>query len=149
MSSRHSALGTRHYVMSTLTRQSAFPYTGPAPTNREPYVPGDAPKMDERGAELAARLGVQQERGEDLPTLVVEKEKIVDVLRVLKTEHQYNLPLDLWGVDYPGREKRFDVMYQLYSLDKNERLRLKVRVGENETVDSATPVYKGFDWFER
>ncbi len=135
--------------MSTLTRQSAIPYTGPAPTNREPYVPADAPKMDERGGELAARLGVQQERGEDLPTLIVEKEKIVDVLRALKTEHQYNLPLDLWGVDYPRREKRFDVMYQLYSLDKNERLRLKVRVGENEPIESATQVYKGFDWFER
>jgi len=135
--------------MSTLTRQSAIPYTGPAPTNREPYVPAEAPKMDERGGELAARLGVQQERGEDLPTLIVEKEKIVDVLRALKTEHQYNLPLDLWGVDYPRREKRFDVMYQLYSLDKNERLRLKVRVGENEPIESATQVYKGFDWFER
>ena len=135
--------------MSTLTRQSAIPYTGPAPTNREPYVPADAPKMDERGGELAARLGVQQERGEDLPTLIVEKEKIVDVLRALKTEHQYNLPLDLWGVDYPRRDKRFDVMYQLYSLDKNERLRLKVRVGENEPIESATQVYKGFDWFER
>src|SRR4029077_3243151 len=77
------------------------------------------------------------------------KEKIVDVLRALKTEHRFTLPLDLWGVDYPSREKRFHVIYQLYSLDKNERVRLKVRVGENETIDSATAVYKGFDWFER
>ena len=135
--------------MSTLTRQSAIPYTGPAPTNREPFVPADAPKTDERGAELAARLGVQQERGQDLPTLVVEKEKIVDVLRSLKNEHQFTLPLDLWGVDYPRREKRFDVMYQLYSLDKNERVRLKVPLGENETIETSTEVYKGFDWFER
>jgi len=135
--------------LSTLTRQSAIPYTGPAPTNREPYIPADAAKNDERGAELAARVGAEQERGQDLPTLIVNKEKIVEVLEALKTQHQFNLPLDLWGVDYPRRDRRFDVMYQLYSLDKNERVRLKVPVGENETIDSAAHVYKAFDWFER
>ena len=41
--------------MSTLTRYSAIPYTGPAPTNREPYIPIDSPRMDGRGAEIAHR----------------------------------------------------------------------------------------------
>ncbi|HJT18525.1 MAG TPA: NADH dehydrogenase (quinone) subunit D [Thermoanaerobaculia bacterium] len=135
--------------MSTLTRQSAIPYTGPAPTNRTPYVPADAPKMDQRGAELAGLLGAEQEVGQDLPTLVVDKERIVEVLQALKTQHQFTLPLDLWGVDYPRRDKRFDVMYQLYSLKNNERVRLKVQVGENESIPTSMPVYKGFDWFER
>src|SRR3982074_275882 len=40
-------------------------------------------------------------------------------------------------------------MYQLYSLTGNERVRLKVRVDEDEQIDSSLPVYKGFDWFER
>src|SRR5581483_5206831 len=135
--------------MSTLTRQSAIPYTGPAPTNREPYVPKDAAKMDERGAELAARVGADEERGQDLPTLLVDRARIVDVLRALKDEHRYTLPLDLWGVDYPGRDKRFDVMHHLYSLDRNERLRLKVRLGEDELLPSSTGVVKAFDWVER
>ncbi|HEY8131716.1 MAG TPA: NADH dehydrogenase (quinone) subunit D [Thermoanaerobaculia bacterium] len=135
--------------MSTLTRYSATPYTGPAPTNREPYVPVEAAKMDARGAELSGLLRVEQERGQDLPTLLVEKERIVEVLRVLKEDLRFTLPLDLWAVDYPKREKRFDVMYQLYSLDSNERVRLKVAVDENESLDSSTAVYKGFDWFER
>ncbi|HEX9407801.1 MAG TPA: NADH-quinone oxidoreductase subunit C, partial [Thermoanaerobaculia bacterium] len=129
--------------MSTLTKYSAMPYTGPAPTNRNPYVPPDAPKTDARGAELAGLLRIEQERGQDLPTLIVEKERIVEVLRALQSEHRFNLPLDLWGVDYPRRDKRFDVMYQLYSLDNNERVRLKVRLGEDELVESATSVYKG------
>jgi len=135
--------------LSTLTRYSAIPYTGPAPTNREPYVPVEATKMDARGGELAGRLRVEQERGQDLPTLLVEKERIVEVLRALKEELRFTLPLDLWAVDYPNREKRFDVMYQLYSLDNNERVRLKVAVDEDESVDSSMAVYKGFDWFER
>jgi NADH:ubiquinone oxidoreductase subunit C len=135
--------------VSTLTRYSAIPYTGPAPTNREPYTPVDAAKMDARGAELAAKLSVQQETGQDLPTLVVSKDRIVDVLRALKDEHKFTMPLDLFGVDYPRRRQRFDVVYQLYSIEGNERVRLKVPLGEGESLPTSLPVYKGFDWFER
>jgi len=136
--------------MSTLTKFSSIPYTGPAPTNRQPYVPVDAPAADARGAELKAELpeSVAQEAGQDLPTLVVPKEDIVSVLGNLKSAG-YNLPLDLWGVDYPRREQRFDVMYQLYSIDKNERVRLKVPVAEGEKVPTASGVFKGYDWYER
>jgi NADH-quinone oxidoreductase subunit C/D len=136
--------------MSTLTKYSAIPYTGPAPTNRQPYVPVDAPAADARSAELRSQLPetVEQETGQDLPTLAVPKEEIVSVLGKLK-DAGYNLPLDLWGVDYPRRDQRFDVMYQLYSTEKNERVRLKVRVGENEKVPTASGVFKGYDWYER
>src|ERR1044071_8160324 len=128
--------------MSTLTKYSAIPYTGPAPTNREPYVPTDAAAMDARGAELAATLpNVEHESGQDLPTLIVPCESIVDTLTGLKSAG-YTLPLDLWAVDSPSREQRFDVMYQLYSLDKNERVRLKVRAGEDESVPTGTGVFK-------
>jgi NADH-quinone oxidoreductase subunit C/D len=135
--------------MSTLTKYSSIPYTGPAPTNRQPYVPVDAPAADARGAELKSTLpATEQETGQDLPTLVVPKEEIVGTLTSLR-DAGYNLPLDLWGVDYPRRDQRFDVMYQLYSLEKNERVRLKVRVGENEKVPTSTGVFKGYDWYER
>jgi NADH-quinone oxidoreductase subunit C/D len=135
--------------MSTLTRYSAIPYTGPAPTNREPYVPADAQKMDARGAEIASRIGAEQETGQDLPTLIVRRERIVETLRALKNDLTFTMPLDLWAVDYPRRRQRFDVMYQLYSLQNNERVRLKVPVADGEPVPSSLPVYKGFDWFER
>ncbi|HKS25519.1 MAG TPA: NADH dehydrogenase (quinone) subunit D [Thermoanaerobaculia bacterium] len=135
--------------MSTLTKYSAIPYTGPAPTNREPYVPTDAAAMDARGAELAAALpNVEQETGQDLPTLIVPRESIVETLQSLKSAG-YTLPLDLWAVDYPSREQRFDVMYQLYSLDRNERVRLKVRAGEDESVPTGSGVFKGLNWLER
>ncbi|HEY3055061.1 MAG TPA: NADH dehydrogenase (quinone) subunit D [Thermoanaerobaculia bacterium] len=138
--------------MSTLTKFSAIPYTGPAPTNREPYVPAAAPQMDKRGEEIAAKVpGIEQERGQDLPTFIVDRARIVDVLRALRDhpDLKFTLPLDCFGVDYPRREKRFDVMYQLYSLQNNERVRLKVRVAENESVPTSTSVYQGFDWYER
>src|SRR6185436_7468731 len=98
--------------MSTLTKFSAIPYTGPAPTNREPYVPAEAAAMDARGAAIAAKIeGLTQETGQDLPTFLVDKDRIVAVLGALKNAG-YTMPLDLFGADYPNREQRFDVVYQ-------------------------------------
>ncbi|HET7433835.1 MAG TPA: NADH dehydrogenase (quinone) subunit D [Thermoanaerobaculia bacterium] len=138
--------------MSTLTKFSAIPYTGPAPTNREPYIPVEAPAMDARGEAIAARIpGLTQERGQDLPTFYVEREQIIATLRTLRDDAEllFDLPLDLFGVDYPRREKRFDVVYQLYSLKNNERIRLKVMVDEGESVATSIGVYGAFNWFER
>src|SRR6185295_12261244 len=109
------------FRMSTLTKFSATPYTGPAPTNRDPYVPQNAEAMDARGAEIAVKVAhsaMAQELGQDLPTFIVEKDRIVDVLRALHDhpDFRFTLPLDLFGADYPNRAKRFDVLYQLYSL---------------------------------
>ncbi|HEY0372044.1 MAG TPA: NADH dehydrogenase (quinone) subunit D [Thermoanaerobaculia bacterium] len=138
--------------MSTLTKYSPIPYTGPAPTNRTQYVPADAAIMDARGAEIAAKVpGLTQETGEDLPTFVVETGEIVNVLRALHdhADLRFTMPLDLFGADYPNRPKRFDVLYQLYSLQNNERVRLKVRVAENENVPTSVGVFEGYDWYER
>lgn len=141
--------------MSTLTRYSATPYTGPAPTNRNLYVPTEAAAADARGQEIAAKLPdpavLKQEVGQDMPTFIVDKAHILDVLQALKTNSdlRFTMPLDLWGADYPGREKRFDVLYQLYSLQNNERVRLKVQVAEDEPVPSGVKVLKGLNWFER
>jgi NADH-quinone oxidoreductase subunit C/D len=144
--------------MSTLTKFSAIPYTGPAPTNRQPYVPAEAALMDSRGEEIAAKIAspaITQQRGEDLPTFLVERARIVDVLQALHdhADLRFTLPLDLFGADYPNRPReaggRFDVVYQLYSLQNNERIRLKVRVAEDETVPTSVHVFQGYDWYER
>lgn len=140
--------------MSTLTRFSSIPYTGPAPTNREPYIPADVERQDARARQIEARIAapwVEWEPGQDLPTFIIGRDHIVDVLRKLRddSELEFALPLDLFGVDYPGRAERFDVVYQLYSFRNNERVRLKVRVAEGQSVPTSLPVFKGFDWFER
>jgi NADH-quinone oxidoreductase subunit C/D len=141
--------------MSTLTKFSATPYTGPTPTNRTPYVPLEAEAADARGEAIAVKLAspaATQERGQDLPTFLVDKERIIDVLQTLRDhpELQFTLPLDLFGADYPNRgAQRFDVVYQLLSLQNNERIRLKVRVGEGESVPTSTGLFQGYDWYER
>ncbi|MFW0776597.1 MAG: NADH-quinone oxidoreductase subunit C [Rickettsiales bacterium] len=57
--------------------------------------------------------------------------------------------VDVAGVDYPDREKRFEVTYQLLSFKHNFRLRVKLAVNDNEPVPSVTSVFSSAAWYER
>lgn len=57
--------------------------------------------------------------------------------------------VDIAGVDYPEREKRFEVVYMLLSFKHNARMRVKVATSENEPVPSVTSVFSCAGWFER
>ncbi len=74
-----------------------------------------------------------------------------DQVRVISQKLSRHFPflMDVCGVDYPERDKRFDVVYHFADPANNRRLRMKARVGENEGLPSVTPVYKSADWFER
>ncbi|MEL6203462.1 MAG: NADH-quinone oxidoreductase subunit C [Pseudomonadota bacterium] len=83
--------------------------------------------------------------------VLVDVGDISAVLAKLKGDMQsqfVNL-VDICGVDYPGREKRFDVVYHLMSPKLNQRLRLRVQVDEDTPVPSACDVFPGANWFER
>ena len=84
-------------------------------------------------------------------TLLVAAETIVDLVRLLRDDPRFGfLSLtDVCGVDWPSREKRFDVVYHLLSPRLNARIRLKVMTDEETPVPSITPVFPGADWFER
>jgi len=56
---------------------------------------------------------------------------------------------DLTAVDWPKREKRFDVILNLYSFAKNERLRLKIHAAADEPVPSVAGVWGTANWLER
>jgi NADH-quinone oxidoreductase subunit C len=51
--------------------------------------------------------------------------------------------------DYPEREKRFDVVYHLLSMHRNQRIRVKIQVGEDKLVPSCIDVWPAANWFER
>jgi NADH-quinone oxidoreductase subunit C len=91
------------------------------------------------------------------PTALVERSAVLDVLRFCRDdpEIRFDVLMDLTAVDYlryPGREfgPRFEVVYHLYSLPHNHRVRLKVRVEEDDAqVPSAVPLWPIANWFER
>ena len=84
-------------------------------------------------------------------TLTVDPSAIVDVLTFLRDDPRCGFIsfIDICGVDYPAREKRFDVVYHLLSPRQNTRVRIKLMVAEDEPVPSVCGVFPGADWFER
>lgn len=84
-------------------------------------------------------------------TIVVKKEDIVSICVYLRDDPDlsFNYLSDLTAVDRLGRKPRFDIIYHLYSIGRNHRVRLKVGVDENESISSVTSVWSGADWFER
>jgi NADH-quinone oxidoreductase subunit C len=81
--------------------------------------------------------------------LILPKENFLAAANYLKAEHGFTLLADLTAMDFPKEEKRFQVVYQLYSFSRNERLRLKVPLADGETIESAIPVWGVADWLER
>jgi NADH-quinone oxidoreductase subunit C len=89
-------------------------------------------------------------RGDD--TAVIKREALRDICTFLRDDQgqQYNLLTDLTCVDFPEREKRLEVVYHLYSLPHNMRIRLKVPVSENSpTVETVSDLWKIANWLER
>lgn len=85
--------------------------------------------------------------GDDV--VIAPKDEIVPLLRHLKEGGHFDFLMDVCGVDYPTRAKRFDVVYHLFNSKSGRRLRIKAQVGENEQIDSVIGVWRGADWFER
>ena len=81
--------------------------------------------------------------------LILPKEQLLPVAKYFKSECSFNMLADLTAVDYPKREKRFEVIYELYSFPRNERLRLKAPLGDGETIESVVSVWGAADWLER
>ena len=88
-----------------------------------------------------------------LGELSVEAElgEIVRVMKHLRDDPacQFKILVDICGVDWPQRDKRFDVVYHLLSLSRNLRLRIRVQTGEVEPIPSIVGVYPAANWFER
>lgn len=81
-------------------------------------------------------------------TIVVARDRFEEAIAFIYAEG-FQLLLDITGVDWFQRDPRFDVVYHLINLNNQERLRLKVRVNEGESMPSLVPRYKAADWFER
>jgi NADH-quinone oxidoreductase subunit C len=135
--------------------------TGPNPTMfTVPHESSGAylatPPIAERAVEKLQQqfpdLFFEVRRFRDEVTVYVPREHIVAVCRFLKedAELRYNYLSDLTGNDWLDRDPRFEVIYHLYSLEHFTRLRLKVRVPEDEcTCPTVTEVWGTANWHER
>ncbi len=130
------------------------------------FTPRDEPKPDEANPHVKPTTNVpevvdalRQEfddvigevktyAGED--TVYVDRERLLDVMRFLKENQQFTYFVDCGAIDLFQDEKRFEVFYNLVSIAKGKRIRVKVSVEEdNPVVPSVTPLFRAANWNER
>ena len=81
----------------------------------------------------------------------ISTNQILDVVDFIKNDEacEFRQITDIAGVDFPDRQKRFEVIYHFLSFKHNSRLRIKIIIGEDESIPSITSIFPAANWFER
>ncbi len=82
-------------------------------------------------------------------TVTVELDSLHDVLAFAKKELGFDMVIDICSLDHFGEDPRFEMVYELVTLDDSKHLRVKSPVGEDEKVPTVTDIWAGADWHER
>ena len=84
-------------------------------------------------------------------TISVKRADIFKVIAYLKDDPITKMSslIDIAGVDYPARERRFDVVYHMLSMQHNHRIRIKVKTHEDTPIQSIISLFPNADWYER
>jgi len=127
-----------------------------APSPPRPPKPEDLLKPVPLDSELLKRL---RERFADAigeaildrkqAIIKVSSAPLLEICRYLRDDEKFDFLTDLTALDWPKRERRFDVVYNLYSFPKNERLRLKAEVAVSQKIASVASVWGAANWLER
>lgn len=83
--------------------------------------------------------------------ITVKRDAIAGVLKTLRNDANslFQMLIDITAVDYPEREERFEVVYNLLSLKRNQRIRVKLTTDEEKPVPSVAGVFPAAGWYER
>lgn len=125
------------------------------PSNQVPDAAQPVGEPGELTRLLQERFGGEVEafhnrHGEE--TVTIRRDRMLEVFRFLKEDPRcaFEFMMDLTAVDYLPQVPRFEVVYHLKSLSRHHRLRVKIRVAEDDAwVQSIFPVWGAADWYER
>jgi len=128
---------------ATTTKPPAAPAkpTGPVP---EPWT---SPLVEKYQHQFGSGLQAQSCLGQNY--FIVDRSLIPNFLKLLRDDEQFDYCVDITAVHYPKREKQFDVIWILYSFERNERIRVKTMIADGETLPSSVPIWATGNWLER
>lgn len=103
------------------------------------------------GFKLSLGNGMVREVRETVGEIAVyvDRDKLIETLHFLRDTLEYQQLMEIAGVDYPGREERFEIVYCLLSLTRNHRIRVHVSTDEEKPVPSVTGIWPVAGWLER
>jgi NADH-quinone oxidoreductase subunit C len=120
----------------------------PKPPPAMAAVPWEGPLVENLKQAFAGRISQYATYlGQNF--LVAEAGAVDSILDFLKLEADFDYLVDMTAVDYPKNEKRFEIVYILYSFASNERLRVKIQVADGAKPPSVVHVHLGANWLER
>ena len=114
---------------------------GPVPT------PWDSPLVAKYKREYGTGINPLTHFGQNY--FEVDRSLIPEILQLLRDDEKFDYCVDVTAVHYPKREKQFDVVWVLYSFQRNERIRVKTQIADGETVPSSVPLWATCNWLER
>ena len=87
----------------------------------------------------------------DILSITIEPQNIAKTLLKLKTDKQlrFTILTDLFAADFPNREKRFEIVYNLLSLENNKRIIIKTHLDDGEEIHTASNIFSAATWYER
>jgi NADH-quinone oxidoreductase subunit C len=118
----------------------------PKPAGPVP-APWDSPLVTKYKREYGSGINALTHLGQNY--LEVDRSLIPEILQLLRNDEKFDYCVDLTAVHYPKRERQFDVVWVLYSFQRNERIRVKTQIADGETVPSSVPLWATCNWLER
>jgi NADH-quinone oxidoreductase subunit C len=103
-------------------------------------------ELDAVGA-LPGVVSVRREHGQMVA--VAEPASLLGLCKILRDEHGFAQVMDICGVDWPERPKRFEIIYNLLSVTRNARLRLSVSTEDGAAMPSVSGLWICATWWER
>jgi NADH-quinone oxidoreductase subunit C len=114
---------------------------GPVP------MPWTSPLVEKYRSQYGSGLDAQSYLGQNY--FSVDRSLIPDILRLLRDDDQFDYCVDITAVHYPEREKQFDVLWNLYSYARNERVRVKTQISDGASLPSSVSIWPTANWLER
>jgi NADH-quinone oxidoreductase subunit C len=135
-----------------LPASSAAGASPPASAKSAPPVSLQVPLDNELSLRYRQRFGAAildalEDRNQSI--LILDAAQLLEVARYSRDEENFDLLEDYTAVDWPRREKRFDLVAQLYSFTHNTRLRLKIPLGAGEQPATLVSIWAAANWLER
>ena len=123
------------------------PHAAPAKPAGPAPVPWESPTVTRLKRQYGSGMEANTYLGQNY--LVLDPSITHEVLQILRDEEQFDYCVDLTAAHYPNREKQFDLVWILYSFERNQRVRVKTMIADGESFPTSVDLWPTANWLER